>query len=214
MSPERHEKSERRPPVSWRPWAGVQQRSSVHLANDGDLSCLSAIRDNLLLCLWPSKRKRRHCGESTGKSDQDSVTKYHQFRSVVVYSNTACSCWFLESASEVKQRENDEKLKSLVHYIVFCGKQNILLRGHPNEKVNQARVSRLSSASDGPGIVLVDKEAGSPGNSIALLSFKPKLMMLLYWGIFIAILIDREENKSSIFHPRSRMSGLTAEEKP
>ena len=125
----------------------------------------------------------------------------------------SCSCWFLESASEVKQRENDEKLKSLVHYIVLCEKQNILLRGHPNEKVNQATVSRLSSASDGPGIVLVDKEAGSPGNSIALLSFKPKLMMLLYWGIFIAILI-REENKSSIFHPRSRMSWLTAEEKP
>ena len=80
----------------------------------------------------------------------------------------------------MKQRENDEKLNSLVHYIVFCGKQNILLRGHPNEKVNQATVSRLSTASDGPGIVLVDKEAGSPGNSIALLSFKPKLMMLLY----------------------------------
>ena len=61
----------------------------------------------------------------------------------------------------MKQRENDEKLKSLVHYIVFCGKQNILLRGHPNEKVNQlaATVSRLRSASDGPGIVLFDKEA-------------------------------------------------------
>ena len=80
----------------------------------------------------------------------------------------------------MKQRENDEKLKSLVHYIVFCGKQNILLRGHHNEKVNQATVSRLSSASDGPGIVLVAKEAGSPGNSIALLSFKPKVMMLLF----------------------------------
>ena len=72
----------------------------------------------------------------------------------------------------MKQRENDEKLKSLVHYIVFCGKQNILLRGHPNEKVNQATVSRLSSASDGPEIVLFDKEAGSPGNSIALLKFQ------------------------------------------
>ena len=53
----------------------------------------------------------------------------------------------------MKQRENDEKLKSLVHYIVFCGKQNILLQGHQNEKVNQATVSRLSSASDGPGAV-------------------------------------------------------------
>ena len=74
----------------------------------------------------------------------------------------------------MEQRENDEKLKSLVYYIVFCGKQNILLRGHPNEKVNQATVSRLSSASDGPGIVLFDKEAGSQGNSIALLKFQAK----------------------------------------
>ena len=72
----------------------------------------------------------------------------------------------------MRQRENDEKLKSVVHYIVFCGKQNNLLRGHPNEKVNQATVSRLSSASDGPGIVLFDKEAGSPGNSITLPKFQ------------------------------------------
>ena len=92
----------------------------------------------------------------------------------------SCSCCFPESASEVKQRENDEKLKSLVLYIVFCGKRNILLRGHPNEKMNQATVSRLRSASDGPEIVLVYKEAGSPGNSIAVLSFKPKQMMVLY----------------------------------
>ena len=80
MSPERHEKSERRPPVSWRPCAGVQPRSSVHLVTYH--ACLSAIRDNLLLCLWPSKRKPRHCGESTGKSDQDSVTKYHHWKKV------------------------------------------------------------------------------------------------------------------------------------
>ena len=73
----------------------------------------------------------------------------------------------------MKQRENDEKLKSVVH-IVFCGKQNILLRGHPNEKVNQATVSRFSSASDDPGIVRFDKKAGSPGNSIALLKFQAK----------------------------------------
>ena len=61
---------------------------------------------------------------------------------------------------------------TVVHYIVFCGKQNILLLGHPNEKVNQATVSRLSSASDGPGIVLFDMEAGSPENSIAMLKFQ------------------------------------------
>ena len=37
---------------------------------------------------------------------------------------------------------------------------------------NQAIVSRLSSASDGPGIVLFDKEAGSPGNSNASIKFQ------------------------------------------
>ena len=78
----------------------------------------------------------------------------------------------------MKQRENDEKLKSLVYYIVFCGKQNILLRlGHPNEKVNQATVSRLSSASDGPGCCLTRKQ-DLQGFSLLCLSFKPKLMML------------------------------------
>ena len=78
----------------------------------------------------------------------------------------------------------------------------------PQWKVNQATVSRLSSASDGPGIVLFDKEAGSSGNFIAWLKFQAQA--LLYWGIFIAILI-RGENKSSIFHPSSKMSWLTAE---
>ena len=57
----------------------------------------------LASCHWPiffkhirsiiikAAGKPRHCGESTGKSDQDSVTKYHQFRSVaiVVDSNPA-----------------------------------------------------------------------------------------------------------------------------
>ena len=113
------------------------------------VSCLSAIRDNLLLFLWPSKRKPRHCGESTWEKRPGQRDKVP---SVPVSCNCgwfeSCSCWFLESASEVKQRENDEKLKSLAHYIVFCGKPNILLRGHPNEKVNQATVSRLSSASN------------------------------------------------------------------
>ena len=40
------------------------------------------------------------------------------------------------------------------------------------KKVDQATVSGLSSASDGPGIVLFDKEAGCPGNFITLLEFR------------------------------------------
>ena len=40
------------------------------------------------------------------------------------------------------------------------------------KKVDLATVSGLSSASDGPGNVLLDKEAGCPGNFIALLEFR------------------------------------------
>ena len=87
MSPERHEKAKEDHPF----------RGVLALAYSRDraynlwLIMPVSDRDNLLLCLWPSKRKPRHCGESTGKSDQDSVTKYHQFRSVaiVVDSNPA-----------------------------------------------------------------------------------------------------------------------------
>ena len=211
MSPERHEKSERRPPVSWRPCAGVQPRSSVQL-----VTYHACQRSGTTCCSASDHLKESHDtavkaqGKATGQ--RDKVTSV----SVSCGWFESCSCWFPESASEleVKHRENEEKLKSLVHYIVFCGKQNIL-RGHPTEKVNQATASRLSSASDGPGIVLFDKEAGFPGNSIAL-SFKPKLMLLLYWGIFIAILIREENRQVKHLSPlaRSRMSWLTVEENP
>ena len=82
----------------------------------------------------------------------------------------SCSCWFLESASEVKQRENDEKLKSLVHHIL-CFVQNILLRCHPNEKWTKQQFL-AQQCKWWSWIVLLDKEAGSPGNSIALLKFQ------------------------------------------
>ena len=55
-----------------------------------------------------------------------------------------------------------------------CGKQNIALQVHRKKKVDQTTVSGLSSASDGPGILLLDKEARSPGNFIALLEFQAK----------------------------------------
>ena len=163
MSPERHEKCERRPPVSWRPCAGVQPRSSVqlvtyHACQRWGTTCCS-VSDHL-------------------KESHDTAVKAHGKATRTAWQSTISSgqLWLIRTlqlliSREVKQREN-EKLKPLVHYTVFCGKQNILLRGHPSEKVNQATVSRLSSASDGPGIVLFDKEAGSPGNSIALLKFQ------------------------------------------
>ena len=208
MSPERHEKSERRPPVSWRPCAGVQPRSSVHLVTyhacqRSGTTCCSA-SDHL-------KESDDTVVKARGKSDQDSVTKYHQFRSIVVYSNPAC--WFLESASEVKQRENDEKLKSLVHYCVLWETK------HPSARSPQWKSEPSNSFSPQQCKWWSWNCAGWQGSRISrefhcFVKFQAKLMMLLYWGIFLAILIDREENKSSIFHPRSRMSWLTAEEKP
>ena len=159
--------------------ASLRWRTAVIERTTCDL-CLSAIRasDNLLLCLWPSKRNPQHCGESTGKF-QKRPGQRDKVPSVPISCGwfESCSCWFLESASVVKQRENDKKLKSLVHYIVFCGKQNILLRGHPNEKVNQATVSRLSSASDGPRCCLTRKQ-DLQGISLLCLSFKAKLMIM------------------------------------
>ena len=213
MSPERHEKSERRPPVSWRPCATAAiERTTC------DLSCLSVIRDNLLLCLWPSKRKPRQCGESTGKSDQESVTKSP---SVPVRCNgcgwfESCCCWFLESASEVKQRERvwwEAEVTSALHCVLWETK-------HPSARSPQWKSQPSNSFSPQQCKWWSWNCAVWQGSTISrefhCFAFKFQAQADdadLYWGIFIAILI-REENKSSIFHPRSRMSWLTAEEKP
>ena len=77
------------------------------------------------------------------------------------------------------------------------GNKTSFCEAHPNEKVNQATVSRLSSASDGFGIVLFDKEAGSPGNSIALLTFQAKADDAGLLRNFIAILIREETSQAS-----------------
>ena len=125
MSPERHEKSQRRPPVSWRPCAGVQPQSSVqlvtyHACQLWGTTCCSAC-DHLLV-------KESHDTAVIMKAQGKATRRaWPWVPSVPVSCGWFCSCWLLESASEVKQRENDEKLKSLVHYIVFCGKQNIIL---------------------------------------------------------------------------------------
>ena len=196
MSPERHEKAKEdrhfRGVLALAGTAAIERTTC-------DLSCLSAIWDNSLLCLWHLKDSHdtavKEQGKATRTAWQSAIISCQSQLWLIEYSS--CACWFLESASEVKQRENDEKLKSLVHYIVFCWKENVLLRGHPNEKVNQATVSRLSSASDGPqwNCAVWQRKQDLQGIPLLCLSFKPKLMMLLHWGIFIAILI-REENKS------------------
>ena len=68
-------------PVSWRPCAGRYSRERAYnfwlIMPVSDLGQLAALP-------LTSKRKPRHCGESTGKSDHNSVTKYHQFRAVAI----------------------------------------------------------------------------------------------------------------------------------
>ena len=69
----------------------------------------------------------------------------------------------------------------------------------------QQNNSRLSSASDGPGMVMFDKEGGYPGNLKVLLEFQAQaddaavLRRDLYHNA-------QGGSKSIIFHPRSRMS--------
>ena len=106
------------------------------------------------------------------------MAKYQKFLSLVVDSNPAVAD-LLEGASEAKQgermRRSDEVARILQFVFMGSNLTNIPLRSHSNEKVDQATVSRLSSASDGPGFVLFDKEAGYPGNFIALLEFQAQL---------------------------------------
>lgn len=111
------------------------------------------------------------------RSHLDSVVKFQQFQAIVVDGKPDVADQ-LEGASETQQRQNDEKLKSLLDCIVFCGKQNIPLRGHRNEKVQYMDVAAASSdASANPSTSrgepqLFDKHAGNPGNFIALLEFR------------------------------------------
>ena len=114
---------------------------------------------------------------SEKQSHQDSVVMYHQFRSVVVDSNPAVA-HLLDSASEVK---HERMLRSWSHlWTTLCvvGNKASLCEVTAIKKVDQATVSGLSSASDGPGIVLFDKEAGCPGNFIALLEFRTQLLIM------------------------------------
>ena len=143
MSPERHKKSERRPPVSWRTCACVEPRSSVQLVT------YHACQRSVAGTTYCSASDHLNESHDTAVKARGKAT-----RTALQSTISSGQLWLIRTlqlliAREVKQRENDEKLKSLVHYIVFCGKQNILLRGQPNEKVNQATVSRLSSASNG-----------------------------------------------------------------
>ena len=104
------------------------------------------------------------------------MAKLQKFKSVVI-DGAPDVADRLVGASVRQQRENDEKLKSLLDCIVFRGKQNISLRGHRNKKVLvQPGATAATAETNGQSREeqLFDKHAGNPGNFIALLEFRAK----------------------------------------
>lgn len=75
----------------------------------------------------------------------------------------------LLDAHSIQAKENEKKLKSVLE---CCGKQNIALRGHRNEKMlvsdSECNVDSFDFGS------LINKEEGNPGNFLALLEFRAK----------------------------------------
>ena len=174
----------------------ARQRSGTTYCSTSDY-----LRKKATTLLQKHREKRSH---------QDSVVKYHQFRTVVVDSNPAVAD-LLESAFEVKHERNVEELKSPVDYIVCRGKQSIALRGHRKKKVLNKQ-QFLASVVQVMVLELccLTRKQDVQGISLLCSSFEPKLMLLLFWGI--SIVMVRKENKSIIFHPRSRKSWLTAQQ--
>ena len=114
---------------------------------------------------------------------QNSVIKYHQFRSVVVDSSPAVAD-LLQSAFEVfefKQRENFEKLKSLVvDCIMLCGKQTSFCEVTAMKRWTKQQF--LASAVQVMVLELccVTRKQDIQGISLIFSSFDHRLMMLLY----------------------------------
>ena len=148
---------------------------------------------------------------SEKRSHQDSVVTYHQFRSVVVDSSPAVAD-LLESASEVK---HDRMLSSWRHlWTTLCVVRNktSLCKVTAIKKKRWILLQFLASVVQVMVLEMccLTRKQDVQGISLLCSSFEPKLMLLLFWGISIAMV--RKENKSTIFHLRSRMSWLTAQQ--
>ena len=179
-----------------------------------NFSCPSAIRENLLLYLWLSKEEGY---DTAAKAQWKAITPGQlpggKVPSVQVGCGwfESCSCWLARECFWGEAQENVEELKSPVDYIVCCGKQSIALRGHRNKK-RWIKQQFLASVVQVMVLELccLTRKQDVQGISLLCSNFEPKLMLLLFWRISIAMI--RKENKSIIFHPRSRMSWLTAQQ--
>ena len=209
MSPERHEKDERSPPVSWRPCAGVQPRSSVQL-----VAYHSCQRSGTTCCSASDHLKESH---DTAVKAQGKATRT-AWQSTIISGRF----WFIRILQLLISRECfwGEAEREWWEAEVTCALHCVLWETkHPSARSPQWKSEQSNSFSPQQckwwswNCAVWQGSRISKGIPLLCLSFKPKLMMLLYWGIFIAKLI-RDENKSSIFQPISRMSWPTAEEKP
>lgn len=93
------------------------------------------------------------------KGHKDSLAKFGQFKAIYV-AGKADVADQLEDAHQLQARDNEEKLKSIIDCVLFCGRQCISLRGHRNEVLDN------NAATDDANeeIRLIHKEDGNPGN--------------------------------------------------
>ena len=168
MSPERHEKSERRPPVSWRPCAGVQPRSSVqlvtyHACQRSGTTCCSAsdhLKESHDSTVKAQEKATRTAWQSTISSGQLWLIRILQ---LLISSFGVLLRWS-------REREWWEaEVTSALHCVLWETK-------HPSARspqwISDSSNSFLPQQCKWWSWVLFDKEAGSPGNSIALLKFQ------------------------------------------
>ena len=130
-------------------------------------SHLAVIKANLRPVPLRNFKKATTLLDKHGKTSahQNAMVKFGEFQRVVA-GGQADVADVITDVYLLQAKENEEKLKSILDCILFCGKQNVSLRGHRNEKVH------VQQGSDAESVTLFDKEAGNPDNFIALLEFR------------------------------------------
>eukprot|EP00117_Sycon_ciliatum_P046036 scpid81214/ scgid33021/ 52 kDa repressor of the inhibitor of the protein kinase; 58 kDa interferon-induced protein kinase-interacting protein; Death-associated protein 4; THAP domain-containing protein 0 len=93
------------------------------------------------------------------------MAKYGNFQTVVAAGGADVADQMVDDHL-LQAKDNEEKLRSILDCVIFCGKQNIPLRGHCNETIHVQQ-----SNND---VLLFSDEGGNPGNFVALLEFRAK----------------------------------------
>ena len=173
MLPERHEKGERRPPVSWRPCACVQPRSSVqlvtyHACQRSGTTCCSAsdhLKESHDTAVKAQEKATRTAWQSIISSGQLWLIRILQLL-------ISRECFWGEAEREWWEGE----VTSALHCVLWETK-------HPSARSPQWKSEPSNSFSPQQckwwSWVLLPRKQDLQGISLLCLSFKPKLMMLL-----------------------------------